>query len=172
MFDSQRSDVWPWSSWRRGRALSISTNFARTYAGDSAESDPLALLWPVAIGARISQITARSPSRACQMASAEKSCPHCGAPISYRKVSLGVFPPRVTCPSCGRSVGSVRLGGLPPYPFLVAALALGLVVGILFGAAITLLSQEWSYTARFSLLGGALVGGAIVVASSRNLLHR
>ena len=106
------------------------------------------------------------------MSGPQAQCPTCSELISFRRVAFSLVPPRVDCPKCGTSLVGFKFVRLPPIPFLVGSLALGLVVGIAFGAVITLLSRDWPYSYRFILLGVALAAGALVVGLNRKVLFR
>ena len=106
------------------------------------------------------------------MVSKSNECPNCSTPIRYNSVSLHLRPLGVACPSCGATLASVSFTKLPPLGFLALALALGLAVGVGFGAAITVLSREWTLTSRLIVLAVSLLGGVTVFMFSRNLVPR
>ena len=106
------------------------------------------------------------------MATPQKTCPNCSAPVSYGTVHFGLFPPRVTCPRCASPLSGLSFISLPSLPFLYVSLGLGLAVGAGVGLAITALSRDWSYTYRFIVLAVTIVGGALFVGLSRKVVTR
>ncbi len=103
------------------------------------------------------------------MSTPTQKCPNCNESLRFDTVDLKLFPPRAICPNCGATVSNTLLFARVRAPrFVYVSLILGLLVGVGFGVAITLLSRDWSYSYRFSLLAITLILGVIIIP----LLHR
>ena len=91
------------------------------------------------------------------MARSRSVCPSCSAPIDYRSVDIGLFPPRISCPRCQTTLAGISLLRLPSNLFLTVSIALGLAVGVSIGALVTVLSRDLDFKYRFILVAVAAV---------------
>ena len=106
------------------------------------------------------------------MARSRSECPSCSAPLGYRTVDIGLFPPRVSCPGCQTSLSGINLLRLPSNLFLTVSIALGLVVGISIGALVTVLSNDLDFKYRFMLVAIAAVAVVVITLVRTSFFRR
>ena len=96
------------------------------------------------------------------MVRSKSECPSCSAPMDYRSVDIGLFPPRISCPRCQTTLSGISLLRLPSNLFLTVSIALGLAVGISIGALVTVLSNDLDFKYRFILVAVAVIAVVVI----------